>query len=45
VNEIIIKYLKIIEEKEKKYLLPNVKENFINKLKNLGIISKPLFFK
>lgn len=48
-NETIINYLKIIEGKEKNftsyYFYPNVKENFLNKLKNLGIISKLLSFK
>jgi len=48
-NETMINYLKIIEEKEKNitsyYFYPNVKENFLNKLKNLGNISKPLSFK
>ena len=48
-NETINNYLKIVEEKEESiisyYFYPNVKENFLDKLKNLGNISKPFSFK
>ena len=46
-NETIFNYLKKIEGKEKNitsyYFYLNVKDNFLNKLENLGIISKPPF--